>query len=43
MLRKRLVTLLIETDEGRPENWDWVSLIDAGPKTTIDVVHWEKA
>lgn len=42
MLRKRLITLLIETDDGRPEDWDWVSLIDASPLTTIELVHWEE-
>ena len=41
MLRKRLITLLVETDEGRPEDWDWPSLIDASPQTTIEVVHSE--
>lgn len=42
MLRKRLITLLIETDEGRPEDWDWPSLIDASPLTTIQVVNVEE-
>lgn len=42
MLRKRLLTILIETDEGRPEDWDWTSLIDAGPNTTIQVVNVEE-
>jgi hypothetical protein len=43
MLRKRLITLLIETDEGRPEDWDWPSLVDASPKTTVQVVNVEEA
>jgi hypothetical protein len=43
MLRKRLITLLVETDEGRPEDWDWKALIDASLDTTIDLVHWEEA
>jgi hypothetical protein len=43
MLRKRLITLFIETDEGRPEDWDWMSLIDASPLTTVQVVNVEEA
>lgn len=42
MLRKRLLTIFIETDDGRPEDWDWPSLIDASPQTTIEIVNVEK-
>lgn len=38
MLRRRILTLDITTDEGRPEDWDWPSLIDASPNTEIKVV-----
>lgn len=41
MLRKRLIYLEIETDEGDPQYWDWEELIDASPKTTIRVVYSE--
>lgn len=43
MIRTRLITLLIETDEGRPEDWDWQAIVaDAGPNTTVRVVNVER-
>jgi hypothetical protein len=44
MLRKRLITLLIETDEGRPEEWDWENILSVPEhgNTTVTVVHVEE-
>lgn len=47
MLRKRLITLLVETDEGRPEDWDWSALIfnkaSSSDLNTVTVVNVEEA
>jgi len=46
MLRKRFITLEIETDEGRPEDWDWNSLLflpGRQDKNSVKVVNVEEA
>lgn len=42
MLYNRVVTLLVETDEGRPEDWDWSYLVKAGPRTKVTLLNVEK-
>lgn len=45
MLRKRYITLEIETDEGRPEDWDWNGILFkkyASHKNWVRVVNVEE-
>ena len=45
MIRKRYITLEIETDEGRPEDWDWTNMLSLPEhgNTTVKVVNVEDA
>lgn len=46
MLRKRIIVLEIETDEGRPEDWDWQGMLfkqHTSDNNKVTVCHWEKA
>lgn len=48
MLRRRYITLEIETDEGRPEDWDWQVIVfgrgsNALTGNTAKVVNVEEA
>lgn len=43
MLRRRIITLDIETEDGRPEDWDWHHILfDGRPGNTVEVVNVEK-
>lgn len=40
MLRRRIITLDIVTEDGKPELWDWQALLGDGPGTTeVSVVN----
>ena len=46
MIRKRYITLEIETDEGRPEDWDWQRIVfkaKTSDKNRAKVVNVEDA